>query len=344
MNKQSNRLGVAVAGLGKYGVEEIIPALKETESCYLSALISGDEAKLKALSAEHQVPESNCYTYDNLEALAENPDIDIVYIALPNSLHAPVAIAAAKAGKHIICEKPLAMDKEAAAEIASVVEQQGVRCSIGYRLHFDPYHQELMRLGQQRVFGNIKTITLRNSMEIKDPNAWRLQAELAGGGPLYNNGIYCVQAAIYITGLLPTAVRAWYSDITEPRFTEVEQGVKWEMYFPGGITAICETSFSRNQNLIHVEAEEGWFHLEPAFQYFGLKGSSSAGEISFPEVNQQARQIDDFAECIMENKPSRVPLSMGIRDMEILTAIYQSADSQRKVELTLPTPSADLTK
>lgn len=330
------QLGVAVVGLGEYGAGQIIPALEQTRHCYLAGIVTGSREKKQQYQQQYQLKEENCFHYETFDDISNNPGIDIVYIALPNSLHAEYTIRAAKAGKHIICEKPMAMNVEECHRMINAVEKAGVRFSMGYRLHFDPYNQEMMRLGQQEILGPVQRMTLLDSMEIGDKNQWRLKKALAGGGPLYNNGIYCVQAAIYIAGKLPVAVEAQFAPVTDKeRFKEVEEGVQWTMYFDNDVTAHCETSYSKNQNLMRAETDSGWFELEPAYEYEGLKGNTSNGPMQFKQVNQQALQMDDFAQCILYNKETRVPAEMGLRDMEILTAIYESARQQHRIGLHL---------
>lgn len=334
--EKNKELGVALVGLGEYAVGELIPSLRETEHCHLAGLVSGDAEKLEHRGKEAGLQSKDLYTYENFDRIAENPDIDIVYITLPNSMHAAYCIRAARAGKHIICEKPLAMDLDECHRISEAVAGAGVRFSMGYRLHFDPYHMEAMRLGQQEVFGPLRKLVLRNSMEVDDSGAWRIDAERSGGGPLMNNGIYCVQAAIYITGKLPVAVDARFAPKTNPeRFDEVPEGVEWTMFFEDGVTAICETSYVKNQSLMRAEAGEGWFELDPAYEYGDLKGKTSLGEMHFPPVKQQAKQMDDFAQCIRNGSGTRLPLEMGIRDMEIIAAIYESARIEEQVALRL---------
>lgn len=334
--EKGKKMGVALVGLGEYAIGELIPSLKETEYCYLAGLVSGDAKKRDHLANEAGLKKQNLYTYDNFDRIAENPDIDVVYITLPNSMHAEYCIRAARAGKHIICEKPLAMDLDECHRIRDEVDAAGVRFSMGYRLHFDPYNKEMMRLGQEEVFGPVRKLVLRNSMELNDDGAWRIDAERSGGGPLMNNGIYCIQAAIYVTGKLPVAVEAGFAPKTNPeRFNEVPEGVEWTMFFEDGITAVCETSYVKNQSLMRAEAGDGWFELDPAYEYADLKGRTSLGEMYFPPVKQQAKQMDDFAQCILNGSDTRVPLEMGIRDMEIIAAIYDSARSGERVELHL---------
>jgi predicted dehydrogenase len=184
------------------------------------------------------------------------------------------------------------------------------------------------------VMGSIKKIIADDSMEIGERDQWRLNGKLAGGGPLVNSGIYCIRAAQYVTGEWPVAVSAEFLPVTDAgKFNEVEEGIKWEMEFSNGLMAYCESSYSRNGNLLRVEAENGWFELNPAYEYNGLKGRTSQGEMHFPEVNQQAVQMDDFAICLKNNEESRIPGKMGLRDVQIITAIYESARTGKKIRL-----------
>ncbi|MET0462735.1 MAG: Gfo/Idh/MocA family oxidoreductase [Chitinophagaceae bacterium] len=328
-------LGMAIIGLGEYGAGELLPALEHTSYCRLAGLVSGDPAKLDKYAKQYKIDSSNCYSYETFGRIAENKNIDIVYIALPNSMHLEFTLRAAKAGKHIICEKPMACSVEECHEMIAAVEKAGVRFSMGYRLHFDPFNQEMMRLGQHEQFGAIEKMLLQDSHVI-EPGVWRLNRDLAGGGPLVNNGIYCIQAAMYITGKLPVAVEAKFAPVTDAeKFSEVEEGINWTMYFRDGIIAECETNYSKEQNVMRVDAQEGWFELGPAYEYRELKGRTSKGDMHFGPANQQTRQMDDFARCIIEDLPTRVPAEMGLRDMEIITAIYESAKTGKRIKLEL---------
>ena len=335
MEQVNQPLGVAVIGLGEYGAGQIIPALQHTAHCKLAGLVSGDTAKLKKYAQQYQLDDSACYTYENFDSIAGNPAISIVYIALPNSMHLDFTRRAAQAGKHIICEKPMACSLDECHAMIAAVEEANVRFSMGYRLHFDPFNQEMMRLGQHEQFGAVERMLLQNSHTI-EPGVWRLQRSLAGGGPLMNNGIYCIQAAMYISGKLPVAVEAGFAPVTDPeKFSEVEEGINWTMYFGDGVIAQCETNYSKEQNIMRVDAAAGWFELGPAYEYKGLRGRTSKGDMHFGPANQQARQLDDFARCIIEDLPTRVPAEMGLRDMQIITAIYQAAHSGKRVSLEL---------
>jgi predicted dehydrogenase len=332
----NNKLGIALVGLGMYSTEQLGPALKQTKHCYLAGIVSGDTDKSRKWSKEYSIKEENIYNYENFDEIKSNDDIDIVYVVLPNTMHADFVVRAARAGKHIICEKPLATTVEDCHRMIESCRDAGVKLSVGYRLHFEPFNKEIMRLGQNEIFGPVRSVIARDSMDIGDPRQWRLKKELAGGGPLLNNGVYCVQGALFITGELPVSVAARFSPITNPqKFNEVEEGITWEMDFESGKKVVCETSYSKDQNLLRAEAERGWFELEPAYEYKGLKGRTSEGQMNFPAINQQAAQMDDFALCLKNNIESRVPGEMGLRDVQIMLAIYESARTGRKIELHL---------
>ena len=149
-------------------------------------------------------------------------------------------------------------------------------------------------------------------------------------------GIYCVQGALYTTGELPVAVNARFLPKTDTKkFSEVEEAIEWEMEFPSGVKALCQCSYSKEGDQLKAEASRGWFEIKPAYAYDGLKGKTSEGLMMITSINQQAAQMDDFALCIQNNRVTRVPGEMGLRDMEILHAIYDSAEKESRVELRL---------
>ncbi len=331
MNSSANkRLGIALVGLGTYSTEELAPALQETVHCYLAGIVTGSEKKAKEWKEKYKIPDTNIYNYENFDSISNNPEIDIVYIVLPNALHAEFTERAAAAGKHVISEKPMAVTVSDCNRMIQACEAAGKKLSIGYRLHFEPHNQEMMRVGQEHSLGNIKKIIAEHGMA--DTEGWRINAELAGGGPLMDVGIYCVQACRYVTGMEPIAVTARELPKSRPeKFSEVEEALSWEMEFPGGIIAYCKSSYSEVQNLLRIETDKGWAELKPAYKYRGIKGSSSESKMELPEINQQARQMDDFALAVKNNRPSPVPGEMGRQDVKIMQAIYQSMRSSRRV-------------
>jgi predicted dehydrogenase len=332
MEKDQNKLGIALAGLGEYSGGQLAPALLETKHCYLAGIVSGSEDKKEKWKKKYDIPGKNIYSYENFDSIKDNSDIDIIYIVLPNSMHAEYVIRAAKTGKHVICEKPMAITVEECDKMIAACKEAGVMLSIGYRLHFEPYNLEMMRLAKEKVYGALKKITAAHGLS--NAQGWRLDKELAGGGPLMDVGIYCVNAGRYITGLEPITVEAFEGPKNDKeKFKTVEESLTWKMEYPNGIIAECSCSYSEYQNHLHVDAEKGRFEISPAFSYAGLKGKTSDGKMYLPHINQQAAQMDNFALAIINKKPTSVPGELGRRDVKILQAIYKSVAAGERVEI-----------
>ncbi|PSR55744.1 glucose-fructose oxidoreductase [Adhaeribacter arboris] len=332
-NTGGKKLGIALLGLGKYSEGQLAPALQETENCYLAGIVTGSPDKVDKWKRQYDIPDKNVYSYENFDQIKDNPDIDIVYVVTPNALHREYVVRAARAKKHVICEKPMATTVEDCQTMIDACKQNNVQLSVGYRLHFEPHNQRVMELGQKEVFGPVKTIKATNGFKINvKPDDWRLNQQLAGGGPLMDVGIYCVQGVLYTLGRAPIAITAKYGDKTRPDyFKTVEQSISWQMQFEGGLIADCTSSYNAEAGLLYGEAQDGWWRLDPAYSYSGIKGETSRGKMEFEEVNQQARQMDDFANCVRNNKPTSVPGEMGLRDVRILLAIYEAARTNKKV-------------
>jgi predicted dehydrogenase len=208
--------------------------------------------------------------------------------------------------------------------------EAGTMLSIGYRLHFEPHHREVIRIGRQKVFGSITLIETDHGLA--DSSGWRLDKMLAGGGPLMDVGIYCVQAVRYVTGLEPIAVTAQEGFRQHPeKFSTIEESITWQMEMPNGLVAKCTSSYSEQKNRLRIEAEKGWAELEPAYGYRGISGKTAEGKMPFPEVGQQARQMDDFALCIKEGRPTEVSGEEGRQDVKILQAIYKAMETGERV-------------
>ena len=326
------KLGVAIVGLGAYAGGQIGPALKLTEHCRLAGVVTGSHPKGRQWASEYGFPETSIYNYETMGRIADNPDIDIVYVITPNALHAGHVIAAAHAGKHVISEKPFTTNVADAENAIAACREAKVKLSIGYRLHFDPFHQEMMRLAAAPDFGPFTRMTGANGFYMRK-KVWRAERKLAGGGPLMDMGIYCAHEACMAAGAAPIAVTAREHPKTRPEFfTDVEEGLDWTMEFASGAKAELMTSYSKNVGFFRAEGAKGWYALNPAFGYTGLKATSSRGPVNIAGLkSQQAVQLDDFALCVREDHPTRVPGEMGLRDMKIIAAIYEAAQSGKHV-------------
>jgi glucose-fructose oxidoreductase len=320
------KLGVALVGLGQYSTGQLGPALRETQHCRLAGVVTGSPAKGAQWARDYGFPEKNVYGYDTMSRIADNPDIEIVYVVTPPGLHAEHAIAAAKTGKHVICEKPMANTVAECDAIIAACKTAKVRLSIGYRLHFDPYHEELRRLVRTGEFGPFMKMNGGFAFRMGQLQ-WRAEKKLAGGGPLMDLGVYVIQEACMAGGAAPIAATARELPKKRPEFfRDVEETLEWTLEFANGARSDGFTSYNDGRNDFRAEAAGGWFEVKPAFSYRGLGGATSKGPLNFnPPINQQARQMDDFAQCILTGRATPVPGEMGRRDMCIVTAIYESA-------------------
>ena len=331
-NKGNKKLGIALVGLGGYSSGQLGPALLQTKDCYLAGIVTGTPAKEKIWQEKYNIPAKNIYNYENFDRIADNKDINIVYVVLPISMHKEFTIRAAKAGKHVICEKPMALNVAECREMIDACKLAGRMLSIGYRLHFEPFNMEMMRLGQQKVYGKVQTIDCQNGFTYGgDPNAWRLKKAMAGGGGMMDMGVYAIQGARYTTGEEPVFVTAREEKTRPELFKEVDETIYFELEFPGGTIAKGVSSYNKNLNHLKAKAEKGWFELSQAYRYGGMEGATIDGPMKFdPNINQQARQMDDFVQCIMQNKATRVPGEEGLKDMRVVEAIYKSIQSGKK--------------
>jgi len=271
-----------------------------------------------------------------MEQMADNPDIDVVYVVTPNALHAEHTIKAAKAGKHVLCEKPMEVSSEKCRQMIDACKKAGRQLAIGYRLHFEPNNLECVRLAREKVFGNLKFIEADFGFRIGDPKQWRLNRTLAGGGPLMDVGIYALQATRYITAEEPVQVTA-VETVTDPvKFRDVEETIAWELKFPSGIVTSSTSTYNFNgMARYQAFAENGWFELSPAYGYGGIQGRRSDGQpINLESGDQFAVEMDNFAQCILNHQPTKVPGEEGLRDIKIMMAIYEAARTGKSVRLT----------
>lgn len=334
MNQFPNKLGIAIVGMGNYTIGQVIPALQQTSYCYLSGIVTGKSSKISEWKEKYQLPEKNIYTYENFDAIKDNPDIDVIYIALPTQFHAEYTIRAFEAGKHVICEKPMAITIEECDRMIAAAKKANKFLSIGYRLQFDPYHLEMIRLAKEKVYGEVESIDTAFSF-MPEAGEWRLDKSIAGGGPLIDVGIYCIQAVCYITGASPLAVTAESLPVSDSRkFNGIEETVQFQLEMPGGIVANCRTSYSEVIGYLKVNCSKGWFELNPAFNFGGLNMNTSDGRIfAVQTASQQATQMDSMALSIQNNQPSISSGEMGKRDLLIIDAIYVAMKTGKRVEL-----------
>jgi predicted dehydrogenase len=331
------KLNVALCGLGRYA-NILANGLAESEFCQLSGIITGTPEKEETWKKKYNIPEKNIYNYESFDNIVNNKDIDLVYVVLPNGMHKEYTIRAAKAGKHVIVEKPMAFTVKDCQEMIDACKNAKVQLAVGYRLHYEPHHIEIKRLGQEKVFGDVRLIhaSLGYNLTGTPLDDWHLKKSLAGGGALMNLGVYCIQSNRYVLGEEPISVTAQFAPKTMPElFTEVEENITWQLNFPSG--AVCTSSVTSNCNIdrFYASAENGFFELSPAISYGPFKGRTSEKEFDFPVINQQAAQLDGIGKLILEGQelPSHISGEEGLKDIRVIEGIYKAAETGNKIEL-----------
>lgn len=336
VSKRNEKIGVALCGLGNYSTTRLAPGLQQTEHCELRGIVTGTPEKIPEWQEEYGIPDQNVYNYDTLPDIANNDDIDVVYIVTPPGIHARDAVKAAEAGKHVWCEKPMAMNEEECQSVIDAANKNGVQLTIGYRMQHEPNTQTIIEYGEEETYGAVTAVETGAgySGAHPDPDNWRRIAHL-GGGALYDMGVYPINAARYATGMEPIAVRGRQWSERDEMYSDVDEFTEFELEFPNGIIAKGETSFGKSMNYLDVECTDGWYRLEPFQSYSGVQGETSDGTTLPPDPNhQQARQMDDDALAIKEDKDPIVPGEEGLADIRIVRAIMESSQQDgARIEL-----------
>ena len=324
----------ALVGLGSLSTNQIAPALQSTKFAKLKGIVTGTPAKEEKWAAKYGIERRDIYNYDNFDKLAENDSIDVIYIVLPNSMHKEFTIRAAKAGKHVLCEKPMANSSQDCREMIQACKDNDRKLAIGYRCQFEPHHLYCHELARSGKYGPLKAIEAGFGFKIGDPNQWRLKADLAGGGAMMDVGIYALQACRFMTGEEPVAITAQETKTDPVKFAEVDETITWTMTMPSGVNCYCSTSYAFNGiNRFNAYGDNGWFGLDPAYSYGGIKGNSKDGPIELDQIDQFAAEMDAFAQCILDDRVSKVPGEEGLRDLLAIEAIYKSIRTGTRCEV-----------
>jgi predicted dehydrogenase len=328
-----DRLGVALVGLGNYSTSMLGPALKETANCYLSGVVTGTPDKATKWAKEYNLNQQNIYNYNNYDEIVDNPDINIIYVVLPNSMHAEYTIRALEAGKHVICEKPMAMNAEEARQMIAAAKKANRKLAIGYRMHYDPYFIEAKRLGQEEVFGPVNYMECAlGYSSTPQAGSWKTKKAM-GGGPLYNLGVYPIQSARHTKGAEPVYVTAQTTTKRKELYPEVDEIFTWQLEFADGTLCNSYSGDAGWLDQLFAACTEGFIELNPATAYKGQVGKSTDGDMNYPQVFQQKLQIEDFARCVMEDKESMVKGEDGLKDMLIIDAIHESVETGGRVKV-----------
>jgi predicted dehydrogenase len=331
-------LRVAICGLGSYGTR-VAEAMQSCKMAKLVGVISGTPSKVKDWQTKYNIPEKNCYNYDNFDKIKDNKDIDAVYIITPNALHKPQAIRVAQAGKHVICEKPIAINAKEGQEMVDACKKANVKFLVGYRMHFEPKTLEVIRMRNAGEFGKVLFFQGLTGFKIGDPSQWRLNKELAGGGSMMDIGIYAVNGARYMIGEEPIWVTAQEVKTDPQKFKEgVDETITFQLGFPGGAIASCLSTYTMNHlDRFFLNGEKGFAEMQPSTGYGPIKGRTHLGELTQPHNTHQTVQMEEMAAIILQGKKPPVPVDgeEGVKDLKIMDAIYRVVKTGKKEDLKL---------
>jgi len=331
-----DRLGVALVGLGYYSTDLLAPALQQTKNCWLAGIVTGTPAKAAAWKEKYKIPDKNIYNYQNFDSIANNPDIDVIYVVLPPSMHREYVIRAANAGKDVWCEKPMAITEQECREMIDACKKNKKSLAIGYRLQHEPNTQAYRQIIGKQALGKVQKLDCAAGYRDNRTDHWKQKKEM-GGGVSYDMGVYAIQGARLGTGMEPLAVVSSKLSTTRPEIYKngLDETMEVTLEFPGGVLATIKSTFGENTNYMNITCQKGDIKMAPYSGYNGLKGSSPLGEINVPyDVPwQQAKQMDDDAMAIMQKKPMQVPGEEGLRDIRIVDALHKSAATGNRVNL-----------
>jgi predicted dehydrogenase len=332
------KVGYCVIGLGRIA-GHFMPGVQAASNSQITGLVSGHRDKAERIAAQYGVPTSSIYSYEDVDRMRDNKAIDAVYVALPNSMHAEYTIRSAKAGKHVLCEKPMAISVNECEEMIAACKAAKVKLMIAYRCHYEPSNLKAVRLIREGKLGQVQAIESAFGFNIAR-GEWRSTKKLGGGGPLMDVGIYCLNATRYLTGEEPKGFKAYVSTIDhDGRFVDVEENCSWTSEFPSGIVASCNCTYGAQMNgYFKVHGSKGWLELGPAFNYDGLRlkaqywsGVQGQAATEIDELDPAkdpshfTLEADHFSDCILHDKTPKTPGEEGLRDMEFMREIYRSA-------------------
>ncbi|MDY7226432.1 Gfo/Idh/MocA family protein [Hyalangium rubrum] len=333
--KATRQVGYAVVGLGHFAQDAVLPAFENAkDNSRLVALVSGDPEKSRELGERHGVP---VFGYDRYEECLALPEVEAVYIALPNSLHAEYAVKAARAGVHVLSEKPLATSEAECREMIRACEENDVRLMTAYRLHFEQANLTAVEAVREGKIGDPRLFTSTFSFQIQAPNI-RLERD-KGGGVLWDIGVYCVNAARYLFRAEPVEVFAFCDRSDDERFTETEEAASVVMRFPEGKLAAFNVSFGAEAVATYrLVGTEGELKLDNAYEYKGelrweltSQGKTRKGKVK--ERDQIAPELLTFSDCILEGTEPEPNGWEGLADVRIISALYESARTGQPVKL-----------
>src|SRR6478735_3986104 len=338
VNNDEKVLRVAIMGLGSYGTR-VAEAMQSSKRAKLVGVISGTPSKIEDWKTKYNIPEKNCYNYENFDAIKNNPDIDAVYVITPNALHKDQVIRVAKAGKQAICEKPMSINAKDGQEMVDACKANNVKLLVGYRMHFEPHTLEIIRMRNTGEFGKILFFQGLSGFTIGDPTQWRLNKALSGGGAMMDIGVYSINGSRYMIGEDPVWVTAQETKNNPQKFKEgIDETIQFQLGFPGGAVASCLSTYSLNNlDRFFLNGDKGFAEMQPSTGYGPIQGHTHKGELTQPHIVHQALQMDGMSELIFEGKQPVVPVDgeEAVKDLKIMDAIFEAAKTGKKIALKL---------
>jgi predicted dehydrogenase len=338
--QEGKTVGFALVGIGTLTMGQLLPAFAQCKIARPVALVSGHPEKANQQASRYGINPKNIYNYENFDTIKDNPEVDVIYVVLPNGMHAEYTIRAAKSGKHVLCEKPMANTVEECQAMIDSCKTAGRKLMIAYRLRYEPITKKAIELAKsEEAVGTIKQITAQAGFSIGDPNQWRLNRKLAGGGSLMDIGIYALQAVRYLSGQEPAEIMAMsYSTPNDPRFREVEETISFDLRFNSGIVASCLSTYGFGCNRFRVYGTRGQIESEPFLSYQGNRLWQMRGrerqELQIEPANHFASEMDHFAQCVISGESPLTPGEEGLRDVKYMIAAYESARTNKSIKLS----------
>ena len=338
-----DRVGYAVVGLGHFAEQAILPGFHHSQKTKLVAVVSGDARKARRLARKFGA--LDCFHYDQYGLCLTHPLVETVYIATNNGTHADFAVQAAAAGKHVLCEKPMANDVESCRQMINACRAHHVRLMVAYRKHFDPAALDLKmlvesgRLGRLKIIHSAFSVFLRPGLRIPP---WHFIAQQAGGGALVDVGVYGINMVRWLTGREPVGAAAYQWTADPAVFREVDENIMFRLNFPDDLVMHGTASWGAAKvSFLHVMGEKGWATLEPAYsrnEERRLSGSSAGKgfEKKYKIIDEVALELDAFAECVRRNREPEPNGAQGLCDVAIMQAIYQAAREGHPVAIAEP--------
>ncbi|MDA0313816.1 MAG: Gfo/Idh/MocA family oxidoreductase [Bacteroidetes bacterium] len=327
-------LRVALMGLGSYA-SRVAEAMKDCSRAKLVGVISGTPSKIEQWKQKHGLSAQNCYSYENVDQIKSNKDIDAVYVITPNGLHKEHTLTLAKAGKHVICEKPMATTAQEGQEMIAACKAAGVQLLIGYRMHFEANTLDIVKKQRAGEFGKTLFFQGLSGFVIGNPSQWRLNKLLSGGGAMMDIGIYSINGARYLLGEEPIWVTAQETKTDPVKFGEgIDETITFQMGFPSGATASCLSTYSLNYlDKFFLSGTKGFAEMQPSTGYGPIKAWTHVGPLQHSHVTHQTTQMDKMAALILDGKLPLIPVDgeEGLKDMRIVDAIYQAVKTGEKV-------------